>query len=245
MRTRHACLILFLLPAPTCSRGAPDLAEYTIRSRPPGALVHVDGRFAGVTSEAGPLVIGCVPGRHQVRLGAEGHEDAVADVEGGAGSRTDLDLFLPAPADPPMPPEAPVRIGPSQTLRGRVRAAGAEAAGKAPALSYVSLEAAGARRMVSILRRTSPLDIRILDPRGHPVPTRTIPRPVAFPGEAFLEFTCGEPGDYRIEVAVSDGRAAAFALRYDVALPPLVAPEDPRMPGRRAPPPDLRAPQRR
>lgn len=244
MKARHASLLLFLIASSACSPGAPDLAEYVVRSRPSGALVHLDGRFVGITSETGPLVIGCTPGRHQFRLGAEGRVDAVAGVEGGAGSRTALDILLPAPADPPTPPAAPVRIGPSQTLRARVRATGA-AAGERPALSYVSLEAAGARRVLSILRRTSPLDIRIQDPNGHPVPTRTIPRPVAFPGEAFLEFTCGEPGDYRIDVAVPDGRAAAFALRYDAALPPIVVPEDPRMPGRRAPPPDLRIPERR
>jgi hypothetical protein len=220
-----------------------DKGELTVATTPCHALLYLDGSFVSETSDMGDLVLGIPPGRHQIRATSEGHLDTVITLDLKAGeSKRILLTLLAFGGDAPTVTE-PILIGPSQTVRGRLSADDAKVIkenGACLADRFVAREKKGARRMASILRSSAQVEIELLAPDGSPVQGNPIPPPVAFPGSGFLEFEIPADGDYTLRVvAKSPGGMAIYALRYDKALPPRFTPEDPKLPGRRHPPPEL------
>lgn len=96
-------------PAPPSASPTPTPEEtgttLFVRSAPPGASVHVDGRLLGRTDRetGGLLVEELQPGSHSLRLSLPGHEDLLQEVEIEEGRRTLARLVL-TPLGTPTPP---------------------------------------------------------------------------------------------------------------------------------------------
>jgi hypothetical protein len=81
---------------------------YTIRSEPPGALLHLDGKAVGVA----PMVLSeLVPGPHELMAHLEGYEQQTLSFEAEAGAHKEIRIVLqPAPAAALPPGDEPPAI---------------------------------------------------------------------------------------------------------------------------------------
>jgi hypothetical protein len=104
------CALLAVLSASVAA--AQEFGTLSIRARPAGAEILIDGEHWTGSGETGPLQVQLAPGSHRIEVRAPGRRTYVSDVTIRAGETTPLNVSLsvaaPRPEPPrPEPPQAP------------------------------------------------------------------------------------------------------------------------------------------
>ena len=99
------CALLVVLSASVAA--AQEFGTLSIRARPAGAEILIDGEHWTGSGETGPLQVQLAPGSHRIEVRAPGRQTYVSDVTIRAGETTPLNVSLSVAAPPPEPPPAP------------------------------------------------------------------------------------------------------------------------------------------
>ena len=112
------CALLVVLSASAAA--AQEFGTLSIRARPAGAEILIDGEHWTGSGETGPLQVQLAPGSHRIEVRAPGRQTYVSDVTIRAGETTPLNVSLsmaaplPEPPPAPAPPRPPSAAGPPQ-----------------------------------------------------------------------------------------------------------------------------------
>ena len=112
------CALLVVLSASVAA--AQEFGTLSIRARPAGAEILIDGEHWTGSGETGPLQVQLAPGSHRIEVRAPGRQTYVSDVTIRAGETTPLNVSLsmaaplPEPPPAPAPPRPPSAAGPPQ-----------------------------------------------------------------------------------------------------------------------------------
>jgi PEGA domain len=101
------CTLLVVLSASVAA--AQEFGTLSIRARPAGAEILIDGEHWTGSGETGPLQVQLAPGAHRIEVRAPGRQTYVSDVTIRAGETTPLNVSLSVAAPRPEPPPAPLR----------------------------------------------------------------------------------------------------------------------------------------
>jgi PEGA domain len=99
------CALLVVLSASVAA--AQEFGTLSIRARPAGAEILIDGEQWTGSGETGPLQVQLTPGSHRIEVRAPGRQTYVSDVTIRAGQTTPLNVSLSVAAPQPEPPPAP------------------------------------------------------------------------------------------------------------------------------------------
>ncbi len=105
------CALLVVLSASIAA--AQEFGTLSIRARPPGAEILIDGEQWMGSGETGPLQVQLTAGSHRIEVRAPGRQTYVTDVTIRAGETTPLNVSLSVPAPWPEPPAPAPRRPPS------------------------------------------------------------------------------------------------------------------------------------
>ena len=115
------CTLLVVLSASVAA--AQEFGTLSIRARPAGAEILIDGEHWTGSGDTGPLQVQLPPGSHRIEVRAPGRQTFVSDVTIRAGETTPLNVSLsvaaprPEPRPVPAPPRPPSDAGPPQPGR--------------------------------------------------------------------------------------------------------------------------------